>query len=1704
MSIRNYLERFILLTWKLNKTQWNRKIELLWLIFAPTLLCIIAVAMRMQIDVSPRFNHLYDPIDLDKSWTNLIDTLLEREKIRAESNMSNNVFVPQLVIAWAPKDYNLFHKIINLTSTELPKMEFKHYASCEQVIDAVTQDSLFSGICFDQSMTDKNFNFDENRIDDDVLIPHFNYTIIFPSELRIFSGSFLGNNWKTIYNDDPKTSIIRRLNNPHSDGDVCYVLEGFIKIQKAISENYLRIASQKSIPKIILRRFPVDGRVQDPLMNYINRGLPLLIVVGYMFQAQILVWQIVQDKQQQMRLFLINMKISNFIHFTAWFVKGLFYSLISTFFVTLVIKVHWNNEHSLLTQTPWHIVVLVLFTYNVAGTSFSLMMASFFKNSGLAIRVLTIVWLLTYIPFFVLWNNREQGVKIIRYASQALPNTVLALICEGIIEREVIFDKEWVDEGYALDSAGDRVHVYSGSIIFLINALVFCAIGIYMDVWNTGESGGTRKRHIPAPTHSGDFTFQDRDDSFMPQGSQAAGIKATKIYEVEPSHRRFKIKIKKLCKRYTANSRGALNSFTWNVYENEVTVLMGHNGCGKTTLLKILAGLLEPTRGLVMIADYNIQTERQDATMQLGLALSNSFLVPDFTVSDQIRFICLVKGASWSMATQEIHLYTQRLQLEEFKQTKVKNLSAQHRSLLSIACAFAGGSPIILIDDLHCDLDLPTHSLICALINEEKSRRTIILVSNSTALANHLADRLAIMSNGELKCTGTKPFLRNMYGHGFRLTLVKGKSFDFEALSNLLTKYLPSLTMESDIGYKVTFVLENKYEDKFSDLFDELEDEMGNLDIVSFRLRDTSLDDIFLRFGTEEGDMTPEPATLIEDYKLVVEDSDMNVKATGKKLILLHLCTLLYMRWVFNKRQIPIQIICMAALLFAITCTFSAVLIYGKNYELTSLSFNLTQFKFINAFVEILSENVDVLEMHEFFNELLFWYDGSVKIVDTEDISDYYLLQQNDFTKVVNFKYMFGASFSSDLITVWFNNIPLHAAPFGLNLVHNVVARRFFHDEASIDVALRPLKFQTVANTIPQSPLSLGSLMAINLSFILGIMWAGLAVSTILERTFKKQQFVAGVKLHIYCIALLFFDMVRIIVISFVLIVVIAFYASPTKHDYSLYGWIFLVVVLSSISIVTLSYFLYAIFKEPNYAFIIICLYNLLGIIIFTISVGDELSDMNNIYQPLIQYTFGEVIYKLLYLYDYKWMCQDPTVEFVSRDILKCRSTPNCCIHYNYFSREYGMMFDMFILALGIFLPLLLFVLEEQYMLMTNGCAGMPLKCMRDRNERRHRRRQWRKLQQHRRHLGSDGNYLVDESVLAERLRVDKLTDQQRAELVVVCHGLGKSYRRKAILIRIDLCIEKSECVGLLGYNNTGKSTLVKLLVADTMKSQGKLWIGGYNMDTHRSKCYSLIGYCPQMQNFPAKFTPRELMLIHARLHGLSKKASTQICEGLAHLLGFFQCYRQLVSLCTTGQQRRIGFALAILGDPLLSCIDGPPGGIDPIGKRILYCLTSYMQQRGCSFLYTNLSASDCERMCQRTPVLFDGQLWTMGAQEERYRSGYLLEVLFKRKINMDITTARYTWDRINQFPASPHKKLELFMQMKFPDATLQHLEQESMSFLLSSDTTNFSEIFLAIRRDVFELNIEDFYITRNVVSGIHVNLFDRLALRSGRATTDN
>jgi len=115
-----------------------------------------------------------------------------------------------------------------------------------------------------------------------------------------------------------------------------------------------------------------------------------------------------------------------------------------------------------------------------------------------------------------------------------------------------------------------------------------------------------------------------------------------------------------------------------------------------------------------------------------------------------------------------------------------------------------------------------------------------------------------------------------------------------EELFILMNSYIPNMSIERDIGYKITFVLENRYEDLFPILIEDLENNMQRLGVVSFRIRDTSMEEIFLRFGCEENDLSggfqsPENAqVLMEEYYVTLAEANEKGLRTGWKLFFLH------------------------------------------------------------------------------------------------------------------------------------------------------------------------------------------------------------------------------------------------------------------------------------------------------------------------------------------------------------------------------------------------------------------------------------------------------------------------------------------------------------------------------------------------------------------------------------------------------------------------------------------------------------------------------------------------------------------------------------------------------------------------------------------------------------------------------------------------
>ncbi|XP_016956493.1 ATP-binding cassette sub-family A member 17 isoform X2 [Drosophila biarmipes] len=1688
MTVRDYIRKFILINKKNHMLQLANPLELLVIVLLPPLFIFVSVLLRFIVPVDPRSDRVFSPIDFDRSWMETVERLEKARKVADEHNIKVNPFTPHLVIGWAPKGYVVFQSIMRMMQSQIDPMTSVSFDNCEILRSEMIENSLFAGLCFDGSPFTKDQKFEEGTFrTQEKVIPILNYTIMLPSELRMMDGDFHKSNWLTLNKEDPLSFLLDRLNQPYEGGFVGYVREGFIRLQKSVTEAFLDLISRKTLPAIHLRRFPLTARKQDPLMYVLDFGMPILIIIGFLFPTQIFIW-VVSEKQSQVRQFLINMNIGNLIHFLSWYLKGLIYMMISSVIIVVLLKIRWNDDNGVLTQTPWYVLIVVLFCYNCASLAFALMVGSFFRNALNAVRVLTILWLVTYLPIVVLWNNPEGYVQAVRYISYVLPNVVITLVFESLIQRESVVHVSWEDHDYKINYFQGSITVASSSWVFMVNALVYFGIGLYVDGWRASDGSGKKMKKPATNTSVQDDPYRDRADSFAQQG-QAIGVNSTKIYEVEPSHRRFKLKIKKLCKRFRANDRPALNLFSWNVYENEVTVLMGHNGCGKTTLLKILAGLLEPTRGTVMISTYNIQTERKAASMELGIAFGSEMLLDGFSVIDYLRFICRVKGLHNSIEIDgQANYFLNILQIGDLKAKRIRTLSDRDLSLVSICSAFVGNSPIVLIDDIHSDLDKRTQMMVWNLINEEKSKRTIILVSNSPPLAENIADRMAIMSNGELKCTGTKPFLKNMYGHGYRLTCVKGNNCNMEELYILMNSYIPNMSVERHIGYKITFVLENRYEDLFPILIEDLENNMQRLGVVSFRIRDTSMEEIFLRFGCEENDQSggfqsPENAqVLMEEYYMTLAEANEKVVRTGWKLFFLQGRAIFYKRWMAAYRHWIIFIFEVFTQVFIVVISFCTLIVYGKNFQLEPLTFNLSQLTTVDAFVELFSEEVDVKEMHAYYTELLYWYDAHLTMLTKNHRNDYALLTQSDFTSRVNGAQIFGATFDKDIVTAWFNNVPLHTAPYALNVVHNAVARKLIDEEATIDVTLQPLPFQTSINMFPPCNHTFGNFLAFTSSMVLSFIWPAFVVYLIGERgsSMRKQQLLAGARACSYWVFTFLFDVFFLLVYSVCTVSTVAIYMNP-YHDGELYVILLITLMLGGIWVTLLVYLISGLCKNPFYGFLWLCGINYLGFIFFSVQFRRGTDNIGLELGFFTMYMVCVTIVKAFAIFERKVICKDPIVNFTSVEVFKCKSDPNCCIEVDYTTPGGGISEEVAILfALIIAVAILVFISEYYYIVGFGRCRkASKTAVQRDRNK----------------DSVFPGHMSQDSAVIAEKCRASHLTEEERKHYAAVGVGIVTMNRRVRVLNDLDFSVAKSECLSISGANNSGKSTLVKLVASEAKLKSGQIWIKGHSMHLNRVQCYRRVGYCPQRDNLPAEYTPRDLLYIHALTRGHRHRMARELSESLLRMLGLTPCWNRSVRLCTSGQIRRLYFGYAILGSPDFICVDGVPAGLDPTGKQIVLMMTATLQTMGCSFLYTTLTGLDSERLCQRTPLLLEGQLWTMdsvNAQDENYKSGYQLEVRFKRKVNPNVSLSRTTWNLINHFPMSPNKKFSAFMEIKFPEATLKVEREDSMVFQIPVGTTTFAEIFLTLRKDAFEMNVDDYYITRNLRMGFQIFTIDQ------------
>lgn len=221
----------------------------------------------------------------------------------------------------------------------------------------------------------------------------------------------------------------------------------------------------------------------------------------------------------------------------------------------------------------------------------------------------------------------------------------------------------------------------------------------------------------------------------------------------------------------------------------------------------------------------------------------------------------------------------------------------------------------------------------------------------------------------------------------------------------------------------------------------------------------------------------------------------------------------------------------------------------------------------------------------------------------------------------------------------------------------------------------------------------------------------------------------------------------------------------------------------------------------------------------------------------------------------------------------------------------------------------------------------------------------------------------------------------------VVTHGLTKVYKSdlgiaaKRSLDGLDLTVREHEVFGFLGRNGAGKTTTIKILCSLLRPTRGEAFVFGEKASTRSARRW--IGYLPENPYFYEYLNPRETLDFYGRLHGLSRQQRAAEWEKLSDLLDLRDIAGQRVREFSKGMRQRLGFAVALVGDPPLLVLDEPMSGLDPMGRHAIRELMLRLKTEQKTLFFSSHVLGDVEQICDRVGILVKGRLTRHGRLDE-------------------------------------------------------------------------------------------------------------------------
>lgn len=209
----------------------------------------------------------------------------------------------------------------------------------------------------------------------------------------------------------------------------------------------------------------------------------------------------------------------------------------------------------------------------------------------------------------------------------------------------------------------------------------------------------------------------------------------------------------------------AVNDISLTVPRGEFFAVLGPNAAGKTTTIRILAGLLKPTSGSARVAGFDVQTQSLEARRRIAYVPDFPFLYDKLTPWEFFRFTGQLFQMTEARIQSTCRELVPRFNLEDYINKPIEGLSHGTRQRVAILSALMHDPEVFVIDEPMVGLD-PHHVRVVKDILKERSQNgmTVFLSTHQLSVAEEMADRIGIIHQGKLIAVGTRDELRQRSG----------------------------------------------------------------------------------------------------------------------------------------------------------------------------------------------------------------------------------------------------------------------------------------------------------------------------------------------------------------------------------------------------------------------------------------------------------------------------------------------------------------------------------------------------------------------------------------------------------------------------------------------------------------------------------------------------------------------------------------------------------------------------------------------------------------------------------------------------------------------------------------------------------------------------------------------------------------------------